>query len=126
MVGARQALVDGNFNGDVDNELKDKEAAKQFLIVCQATHCTNQITFDMRDYKKSPQEVYDQYVRTGTPDQIEFESDATLGNDWAQAAQNPQTLPTQGLSHPRVVKTSVWATINSADRLKTNAIARIL
>jgi DnaJ-domain-containing protein 1 len=85
-----------NFQGDLDNLLKNKDAAKQFLLVCQRTYNTALITFYMKDYKNSPQEVWDQYVKSGAKDQLDLSTDPGLEDDWKNAARDPQTLARQG------------------------------
>jgi hypothetical protein len=86
-----------DFQGGVDKLLANKDLARQLLIVCQRTQSMNIITFYMKDYKKSPQDIWSQYVEDGAADQIELSNsnDGSLFNDWQQAAQN-NTLAAQG------------------------------
>jgi hypothetical protein len=85
-----------NFAHNVDNVLKDKAAAKELLLFCQRTHDTPMITFYMKDYKKSAADIWNEYVKVGSPNWIDVSVDGALQKDWQDAAGDPDTLNSLG------------------------------
>lgn len=80
--------------------LADKNLLRIFLAFCQRSGNAPDIKYYMADYKKSPQVVWDTYVKNGAADQIDISNsnDHSLFQDWMAAGANPQLLATQGKS----------------------------
>jgi hypothetical protein len=113
-----------NFAHNVDNVLKDKAAAKELLLFCQRTHDTPMITFYMRDYKKSAAEIWNEYVKDGSPSWIDVSVDGTLQKDWRDAAKDPNALQAQGAGLINRLRDHVRGELNDVtDKLERDPTA---
>lgn len=70
----------------------------------------------MADYKKSPQTVWDSYVKPGAADQIDLSEggDSSLLQDWMAAGADQQLLATQGKSLCDRLRVHVKRELNGA------------
>jgi hypothetical protein len=85
-----------DLGGDPDKVLANKDLLKQVLLICQSMHITSEISFYLQGYKKSPTEIWNQYIKPGSPEWFDVGIDDGLLEQWQAAAQNPGTLDAQG------------------------------
>jgi hypothetical protein len=80
--------------------LADKNLLRVFLAFCQRSGNAPDVKYYMADYKKSPQVIWDTYVKHGAPDQIDISNsnDHSLFQDWMAAGGDQQLLAAQGKS----------------------------
>ncbi len=78
--------------------LADKNMLRVFLAFCQRSGNGPDIKYYMADYKKSPQDVWNTYVKHGAPDQIDISNSLVVGlfDEWMAAGADQQLLAAQG------------------------------
>ena len=67
----------------MDKALKNKDVAKELLLLAQRTHNTATITFYLQDHKKPAQYIWEQYVKD---EQINLSYAPDLQEAWQNAA----------------------------------------
>jgi len=97
-VAANEKASKALSSATLEKVLADKNMLRAFLGLCQRSGNAGDIRYYMADYKKSPQFVWDTYVKNGAKDQIEIAHSPIGGlfDDWMAAGPNPQTLATEG------------------------------
>jgi hypothetical protein len=108
-----------DLGADPDKVIANKDLLKQLLLFCQRSHITSEISFYLQGYKKSPDEIWNQYIKPNAPEWFDVGVDERLPEQWAAAAQDPTTLAAQGPKLVQRTRDLMW------NLLKTDIIPKM-